>query len=333
MENKLDILLAAGPRHLGVPARPLLEDATGAGNAMRPTVNPLRRLRGRMGARLGDKLIARDIRQLEPPLRDAIFRHELRVHFQAQFEVESGEGCGVEALARWTGPLGQEVPPTVFIPIAERLGLIVGFGTWMLRRACEEVSTWFLPGQAQPSLSVNVSSHQIDVSFCEAVAQILKDTGFPGNRLELEITESAMITDTERVIDCLWLWKALGVRIAVDDFGTGYSSLNYLSRLPIDRLKLDKSFVHRMLDDRKTRAIVRSIFSLAEDIGISVLAEGIESEGQMDALARLGCRQVQGYLLARPAPADEARAHLATSWGTRLRPTLFHPDMQEIHAS
>jgi EAL domain-containing protein (putative c-di-GMP-specific phosphodiesterase class I) len=273
--------------------------------------------------------------EIEEHLPKAIAGREIRVHFQAQYDVKSGRGCGVEALARWIGPKGGEVPPTVFIPVAERLQLIGELGRSVLQQSCEIVTKWEFSPPDQPSLSVNVSSQQINEGFCDVVAHILRTTGLPGERLELEVTESSLIGDFEYVVECLLRWKALGVRIAIDDFGTGYSNLNYIARLPVDRLKLDMSFVHRMLHDRKTAAIVRSVFALGREIGITVLAEGVESEKQLGALERLGCRQVQGYLFARPAPAGEARALLASVWGDRWKANFScpHTHMRDLYAS
>jgi EAL domain-containing protein (putative c-di-GMP-specific phosphodiesterase class I) len=174
-------------------------------------------------------------------------------------------------------------------------------------------------------LSVNVSTHQINEEFCDVVKRILERTGFAGERLELEITESALIANAELAIRCCERWRELGVHIAVDDFGTGYSSLSYLSRLPVDRLKLDKSFVHRMIAEKKTAAIVRSVLALGKDLGVAVLVEGIETEAQFAMLEQMGCEQVQGFLLAKPVPANEARALLLMPWGARFAP-VFRPE-------
>jgi EAL domain-containing protein (putative c-di-GMP-specific phosphodiesterase class I) len=272
-----------------------------------------------------DRRLEASLPQLDVLLRDAITRHELTVHYQPQYEVDGGRGCGVEALARWTLPGGESISPSVFIPLAESAGLICALGAWVLQHACETACSWLDLTGRPTSLSVNVSTLQINEEFGAIIERIIEVTGFPGSRLELEITESAMISDTDRAIDCMEQWKELGVQIAVDDFGTGYSSLSYLSRLPVDRLKLDKSFVHRMPFEKKTAAIVRSVLALGRDMGIAVLAEGIETERQFDMLERLGCLQVQGYLFAKPAPEKEAYALLAMPWGTRLMP-VFRPE-------
>jgi EAL domain-containing protein (putative c-di-GMP-specific phosphodiesterase class I) len=260
---------------------------------------------------------------LEARLSDAVMRRGLKVHFQPQYEVDCGQGCGVEALARWTLPDGEEVSPTVFIPMAERTAMICPLGNWVLEHACATVAAWGDLGGHAPTLSVNVSTHQIDEGFGAVIERIIRLTGLAGDRLELEITESALIADADLAIECLEQWRTLGVHIAVDDFGTGYSSLNYLSRLPVDRLKLDKSFAQRMIFEKKTAAIVRSVLALGKEMGIAVLVEGVETERQFALLQHWGCRQVQGFLLAKPLPAEEARALLLLPWGARLAP-IFH---------
>jgi EAL domain-containing protein (putative c-di-GMP-specific phosphodiesterase class I) len=262
--------------------------------------------------------------EIELLLADAIERQELTVHYQPQYAMGNGRGCGMEALARWTLPDGEDISPSIFIPIAEQAGLIRALGAWVLQQACEAACCWPDLGGCPPTLSVNISTHQINRDFFAVLERIISVTGFPAERLELEITESALIADAELAIDCMEKWKELGVQIAVDDFGTGYSSLSYLSRLPVDRLKLDKSFIQRMPFERKTAAIVRSMFGLGREMGMAVLAEGIETERQFDILEHMGCQQVQGYLFAKPAPAKEARALLLMPWGTRLMP-VYRP--------
>jgi EAL domain-containing protein (putative c-di-GMP-specific phosphodiesterase class I) len=268
-------------------------------------------------------------------LTKAVMREELKVHFQPQYETESGRGCGVEALARWTLPGGEEISPVIFIPIAERTAMIAPLGEWVLRHSCETLLGWEDVNGCAATLSVNVSTHQINREFCTALERILKITGFPGDRLELEITESALIDNADFAIECFEIWRDLGVHIAVDDFGTGYSSLNYLSRLPLDRLKIDRSFVHRMPFEKKTVAIVRSVLALGEDIGMTVLAEGIETEREFSMLQAMGCKQVQGFLFAKPAPAADAHALLAIPWGARLLPTFRaeHATSRGLHAA
>ena len=273
--------------------------------------------------------------QLETGLRNAIVQHELILHYQPQFEIQSGRVCGIEALARWVRSDGEPVPPSVFIPLAEHTGLIAALGEWVLKEACETVATWQGPGEEPPTLCINVSAQQICKEFSSTIARVIELTGFPAERLELEITESVLITNAQFTLECLAQWKRLGVRIAVDDFGTGYSSLSYLSLLPVDRLKLDKSLIHSMTCEPKDASIVRAVISLGEELGVAVIAEGVETEEQFEMLEHLGCRQVQGFLLARPTCATEARALLMNRWGARttMNPGSACPEFRALHAS
>jgi diguanylate cyclase (GGDEF)-like protein/PAS domain S-box-containing protein len=271
---------------------------------------------------------------LETGLRQAIERNELVVHYQPQFDVRTGRECGVEALARWFPRNGEAISPAVFIPLAERTGLICSLGSWVLQSACATVSRWQLGGQAPPTLCINVSTHQVRQEFGQILARALSVSGFPADRLELEITESILIENPELALECLAQWKRLGVRIAVDDFGTGYSSLSYLSRLPVDRLKIDKSLVHRMIDESRSETIVRTVVSLGRELGFAVIAEGVETEEQFQRLQELGCPQVQGYLFAAPGPAIEARALLGSRWGARgaIEHRALRPVAESRHA-
>jgi EAL domain-containing protein (putative c-di-GMP-specific phosphodiesterase class I) len=259
-------------------------------------------------------------------LGDAMHRHALSIQYQPQFELDTGRGCGVEALARWTLATGQIIAPSIFIPLAERIGMIHALGAWVLKSACETAYAWCSREAQRTTLSVNVSAHQINEEFCTVIGRTLKDSHFPAKHLELEITESALVGNTELTIECLKQWKRLGVQIAVDDFGTGYSSLNYLSRLPVDRLKLDQSLIQRMTLDAKSKIVMRSIISLGADLGIDVIAEGVETEEQFQMLEDLGCPRVQGYLLGRPMPPKQAQLALRKAWGNRPSPNPgFHP--------
>lgn len=283
---------------------------------------------GERTAALGARLMAHSSLQVKRPqsgrqrleldLADALRRHALSVQYQPQYEVSTGRGCGVEALARWGLASGEMVSPSRFVPIAEQSGMIHELGAWVLQSACEAGATWCSRSVPLSTLSVNVSALQIDEHFCSVLVSTLKHSGFPGNRLELEITESALIRNTERTIEYLQEWKRLGIRIAVDDFGTGYSSLSYLSRLPVDRLKLDQSLIQRMTLDAKGAAVTRSIVSLGAELGVDVMAEGVETEQQFQMLADLGCPTVQGYLLGRPMSATQAQVVLLKTWGNRL---------------
>jgi EAL domain-containing protein (putative c-di-GMP-specific phosphodiesterase class I) len=257
---------------------------------------------------------------LERDLAAALRLRTLRVEYQPQFDLSSGRGCGVEALARWVRSTGEVIAPSVFIRLAERSGQIRTLGEWALQSACVTAGAWCSrPGQPT-TLSANVSALQIDEKFCEFIDRTLKQTGFPAKQLELEITESALMADPAHSIDHLKAWKQLGVRIAMDDFGIGYSSLSSLSRLPVDRLKLDRSLIHRMTLDRKGAAVMRLIVSLGAELDMEVIAEGVETEEQLRMLTDLGCPQVQGYLLGRPMAAEQVQAVLGKTWGNRLIP-------------
>jgi EAL domain-containing protein (putative c-di-GMP-specific phosphodiesterase class I) len=256
--------------------------------------------------------------RLGAALGDAMQRHALSVQYQPQFDLKTGRGCGVEALARWTLSSGEIIPPSVFIPLAERAGMIHSLGAWMLQSACETAYAWCSRDAQRTTLSVNVSALQMDEAFCTVIGRTLQKSGFPAKQLELEITESALVANQELTIEYLKQWKEIGVRIAMDDFGTGCSSLSYLSRLPVDRLKLHPSLIRGMTLDAKTATLTRSIVSLGAELGLDVIAEGVETEDQLHMLTDLGCPRVQGYLLSRPMPAKQAQVALRKTWGNRL---------------
>jgi diguanylate cyclase (GGDEF)-like protein len=268
---------------------------------------------------------AQQRRRLETGLRNAIQHNELTLHFQPQFELRSGRVCGVETLTRWFRADGEVIPPSVFIPLAEQSGLINALGTWALGASCRSVMEWAGFGKRPPTVCVNVSTQQIGTEFTHVIADALESSGLPPERLELEITESVLIGNTDATLACLAQWKRLGVRIAVDDFGTGYSSLSYLSRLPVDRLKMDKSLIHGMTLESKESTIVRAVISLGRELGFTVLAEGVETEDQLAMLDALGCQEVQGYLLAAPTCAAETRLLIEGRWGARNATRAFRP--------
>jgi EAL domain-containing protein (putative c-di-GMP-specific phosphodiesterase class I) len=257
-------------------------------------------------------------RRTGPPidldLADALRRHAISVQYQPQFDLKTGRGYGVEALARWTLSTGESVPPSKFIPIAERGGMICDLGAWVLQSACEALARWCVRTPLM-TLSINVSALQIGDEFCSALRQTLKQFHFRERQLELEITEHALMVDADRSIECLKEWRRLGIRVALDDFGTGYSSLDYLQDLPVDRLKLDRSLVRLMISNPKGAGIIRSILSLGSTLGIDVIAEGVETEDQLRMLTQLGCPGAQGYLLGRPMTATQAQVVLTKPWG------------------
>ncbi|MGQ0521167.1 MAG: putative bifunctional diguanylate cyclase/phosphodiesterase [Actinomycetota bacterium] len=242
---------------------------------------------------------------LERDLNRAIEREELLLHFQPKIALHSGRLVGFEALVRWLRPVTGMVPPGDFIPVADETGLIVPIGRWVLERAAAESARWRRDGDGAPRpVAVNLSALQVcDPGLPDEVARALAATGALPSDIILEITESAILQDVEGVTERLAALRDAGVRISVDDFGTGYSSLSYLQRLPVDELKIDRSFIER-LDVGATRAIVGSIVDLSHALDLSVVAEGIETERQLAALKTLRCDVGQGYLLGRPRPVE-----------------------------
>ncbi len=245
---------------------------------------------------------------LERGLKEALERNGLVLHYQPQYDIRNRRPVGVEALLRWTAGDGKPVSPARFIPIAEETGLIRPIGEWVLAQACRTALEWTHGGASPLRVGVNVSPRQLQGgNFAETVAGALHETGFPPRLLELEITESALMLHGAAALQTMASLKRLGVTIAIDDFGTGYSSLSYLSRMPIDRLKIDRAFVLRMGAERRDADIVQAVISLGRALGLKVVAEGVETEAQLALLAQMGCDEVQGFLLARPACAQQTR--------------------------
>jgi len=238
--------------------------------------------------------------ELESQLSRAIERSEFVLHYQPQIDVRDGSLCGCEALIRWCHPERGLVEPDQFVPLAEELRLIVPIGQWVLGEALRAARRWRDAGRAVP-VSVNLSSLQFGArEFARTVADALDASGLPGAALEVEITERMLMDDLDAVLATLSELKALGVRVAVDDFGTGYSSLGHLNQLPIDRIKIDRSFVHGLPDHAGNAAIARAIVMLAASLGMTVIAEGVETAAQRDFLLSLGCQQMQGLLFGAP---------------------------------
>ena len=255
--------------------------------------------------------------ELECDLRRALENGELRVFYQPIIFLESGRICEVEALVRWEHPQRGLIPPDAFIPLAEETGLIVPLGLWVLREACRQMSEWQAgrPDGPPLTLSVNLSARQLQqADLVEQVVEVLRETGMDPARLKLEITESMMMHDAEATLQKLHRLKALGAHLAVDDFGTGYSSMSYLSTLPIDALKIDRSFVSRMGAQEEDTAIVRAIVTLAKTLNLRITSEGIETPAQLVKLRALGCDQGQGYHFSRPLPAAEVGPLLGNTW-------------------
>ncbi|KTS35008.1 hypothetical protein NS228_14625 [Methylobacterium indicum] len=247
-------------------------------------------------------------RLLEGDLRHALARDELLLHYQPQVRSACGRLVGFEALVRWRHPTRGLVPPCAFIPLAEETGLIVPLGEWVLRAACREAAGWAHPLK----IAVNLSPRQFQqADLPERVRTILAETGLPPDRLEIEITETVIINDMARALSVLRRLKALGLRIAMDDFGTGYSSLATLQAFPFDKIKIDRSFVSQLEQRPSAAVIVRAVLGLGRSLGIGVVAEGVETDGQMRFLAEEGCEEMQGYLFGKPQPVDQLAGLIA----------------------
>lgn len=258
--------------------------------------------------------------ELEQQLRRAIERREFGLFFQPQMSIDTGTVVGCEALIRWNHPTQGLVMPGVFVPVLEESGLIVEVGDWVLREACRQARTWRLAGLPSLRIAVNVSARQFSKrDLVGDVARILDETGTEPHLLHIEITEGTIAAKFERSVEIMKKLNALGVKIAVDDFGVGYSSLNYLKRLPIHSLKIDRSFIHEVTTDQNDAAIARTIIALAHNLGLDVIAEGVETLEQMFFLSRQGCNEVQGYLVGQPMPPDQFAAWLRENPRVRIR--------------
>ncbi len=247
-------------------------------------------------------------RGLEADLRRALQGGELRLHYQPQVSVDPLRVTGVEALLRWQHPQRGLVSPLDFVPLAEETGLIVPIGRWVLHEATRQATVW----PADVRVAVNVSAAQFRGGrLLRDVSEALEASGLDASRLEVEITESVMIDDSRQALETLRSLRSLGVRIAMDDFGTGYSSLSYLRSFPFDRIKIDRSFVRDMEANPDALSIVRAVAGLGRSLGMATTVEGVETEGQLQAVRREGCAEAQGYLFSRPLPADEVMEMLA----------------------
>jgi diguanylate cyclase len=243
--------------------------------------------------------------EVENALHRALDRGEFRVFYQPAVDLSTGEVIGVEALVRWQHPERGLVGPDQFIALTEETGLIVPLGSWVLREACRQWKRWEESGTPAPRMSVNLSARQLgQPDLVDVVAEALQETGMEPGRLSLEITESTVLADTEPALAALEALKRIGVRISLDDFGTGYSSLALLKRIPVDELKVDRSFVAGLGLDPQDSPIVSTVIGLAEALGLAAVAEGVETSAQAEELRRIGCLYAQGFYFARPQPAD-----------------------------
>ncbi|WP_409420335.1 EAL domain-containing protein [Pseudaeromonas sp. ZJS20] len=261
-----------------------------------------------------DQAMAEAVRRrlaLSSLLRQALQSEAFELYYQPQYRVADGQLVGAEALLRWQHE-GQFIPPAEFIPVAEESSLIYELGFWVLRHACDQAVQWLAQGLPLHSLSVNVSARQFHhPDFMERLASILAQSALAPHRLMLEITESVVLENLPETLARMAQLKQMGLRLSIDDFGTGYSSLAYLKDLPVDEVKLDRSFITRLAFDHKDRVMVSGIITLAQVMGFKVTAEGVEEAGQLAVLHALGCHQFQGYLRSRPLPADEFVRRLA----------------------
>lgn len=263
-------------------------------------------------------------RMLESDLRRALDGNELELRFQPQFSSETLDVTGFEALARWHHPERGELSPDLFIPIAEKSGLINAIGLWAIEEACGAAAFW----HERHRVAVNISSSQLRSETIEAdIRAILRKTQFPPHLLELEVTERVLLDEDERVLETLHRLRAMDIRVTLDDFGAGYSSLSYLRRFPFDKIKIDKSFVMGQSEDRGTRVILEAMIRLCSDLGFDVVAEGVETDQQLQDVRALGCQEIQGYLMSEPMRPEAVEAflirHGRSSGIGRARPDLY----------
>ncbi len=256
---------------------------------------------------------------IDAGLENALSRQSIGVHYQPQYELKTGRGCGLQALARWVLTNGDVIAPAVFIPIAERAGMIGTLGAQILKSACDRAAAWRGREMEGWTVSVSVSNLQITRSFTAALADILRASGVAASRLELEIAETAIGTNREATIRCLQQWKQMGVRIAMTISGNDGSSLCCLAKIPVDRLKLDRSLIHGMTQDQDDAGMVKSLITLGAVHEIPVIAQGVETEAQLYMLLQFGCPQAQGFVFARPMSGVHALIALRKPWGNLAR--------------
>ncbi|WP_438951354.1 putative bifunctional diguanylate cyclase/phosphodiesterase [Porticoccus sp.] len=251
---------------------------------------------------------------IENELREAINKQQLTVHYQPQVDMQSGRVIGVEALIRWEHPEIGTIYPSRFIPVAEESGLIVEIGNWVLNSAVKQQAVWLSEGLPLASVAVNLSALQIyKANFSETVERTLDVYQLPHEMLELELTERIAMEHSSRALIILHQLRALGVALSIDDFGTGYSSLSYLKSYPVQKLKIDKSFVDGLGDNAEDQAIVLAIIGIAKGLGFKTVAEGVETQKQWQFLHDHGCNEYQGYYFSKPVAAEFIPALLAST--------------------
>ena len=261
--------------------------------------------RSEMNAQIHERL------ELESWLRRALERNEMLLHYQPQIDLKTGKITGAEALIRWQHPKLGLVPPGKFIPLAEQTGIIVPIGAWVLRTACAQNKVWQDAGFAPITVAVNISPRQFrEKGLAVLIAEIIAQTRLDPWYLELELTEGAIMRDTDEAAEILKQLKLMGLTLSIDDFGTGYSSLSYLKKFPVDRLKIDQSFVRDLTTDPDVAAIAKAVITLGHSLNLRVIAEGVETREQLDFLRANLCDEKQGYLFSRPLPVEEFTALL-----------------------
>jgi EAL domain-containing protein (putative c-di-GMP-specific phosphodiesterase class I) len=244
--------------------------------------------------------------KLEGKLRNALLSEEFSLYYQPQIDIKTNEIVSAEVLLRWNQPDLGMVPPEEFIPIAEETGMILELGEWVLNQACMQAKSWQIAGLKPIRIAVNLSSIQfMQRDLASTVAAVLEDNELSPKCLELEITESIIMRNINDTISTLSGLKEMGIKISVDDFGTGYSSLNYLKRLPLDTIKIDRAFIMDIPNNEDDMTITSAIIALAKNLGLTVVAEGVESELHLEFLKQLACEKAQGFLISRPLPAEQ----------------------------
>ncbi|MEG4443017.1 EAL domain-containing protein [Microcoleus sp. AT9_B5] len=257
-------------------------------------------------------------------LRNALKRSEFEVYYEPQIEIKTGKIIGAEALVRWNHPERGRVSPGEFIPMAEEMGLIAPLGEWVLETACRQTKVWQTQGLPPLRIAVNVSARQFEQkNLMERVSQILRETNLDPKCLELELTESLILQDETAAVQAFTVWRDMGIKIAIDDFGTGYSSLSYPKRFPFDAIKIDKSFIRDIADDRQNAAITIAIIQMAHCMNMTVIAEGVENQSELAFLCDRGCDEIQGYFFSQALPRAEFEALLKSDkcwdlcWGKK----------------